>query len=58
MTKDEKLEKIKKCGGNCFIGDNGGMYLTRCPHCKKENWALSVADGRCAWCGYDTGTKK
>lgn len=32
---------------------NGKTYLVRCPKCKKENWALNVSSGICAWCGYD-----
>lgn len=34
-----------------FVGDNGKLYLLRCPECKRENWSMAVATGRCAWCG-------
>ena len=32
--------------------DNGTILLLRCPKCHRENYALSVADGQCCWCGY------
>jgi len=35
-----------------FIDDRGYFYMVRCPECKRENWAIAVADGVCAWCGY------
>ena len=31
---------------------NGTILLIRCPKCKRENYALAVADGVCCWCGY------
>lgn len=35
-----------------FLNAKGDVYLTRCPRCERENWAGSVATGRCCWCGY------
>lgn len=32
---------------------DGKTYLVRCPKCKRENYAMSVSSGICAWCGYD-----
>jgi ribosomal protein L37E len=32
---------------------NDRLYLTRCPKCKLENYALNVSSGFCTWCGYD-----
>lgn len=32
--------------------DEGQIYLERCPKCGRENYALRVATGVCAWCGY------
>ena len=32
--------------------DDGTILLIRCPRCQRENYALSVADGVCCWCGY------
>lgn len=32
---------------------NGTILLIRCPRCKRENWAMAVADGVCCWCGYN-----
>jgi ribosomal protein L37E len=28
------------------------LYLVRCPECGKENYAMAVSSGYCAWCGY------
>lgn len=41
-----------------FIGDDGRIFLVRCPKCKKENWAPAVASGVCAWCGYDANVEE
>lgn len=35
-----------------FRDDTGKLYLVRCPKCKAENYAPSVASGECAWCGW------
>lgn len=31
---------------------DGTILLIRCPNCDRESWAMAVADGVCAWCGY------
>lgn len=31
---------------------DGTILVLRCPKCKRENYALAVADGVCCWCGY------
>lgn len=41
-----------------FIGNDGRPYLVRCPVCQRENWALAVASGECAWCGWDAKDAK
>ena len=33
--------------------DNDKILLICCPKCHRENWALEVISGRCAWCGYN-----
>lgn len=35
-----------------FRDKDGRPYLVRCPVCHLENYALAVADGVCAWCGW------
>lgn len=39
-----------------FRDKNGRLYLVRCFACTpgsgKENYAMSVASGQCAWCGW------
>lgn len=41
----------RKMGKNFEV--NGKTYLVRCPKCEKENYAMAVSSGICAWCGYD-----
>lgn len=37
-----------------YIGKKSGSKgLMRCPECGRENYALSVASGGCAWCGFN-----
>jgi ribosomal protein L37E len=36
-----------------FIGKNEKVYLTCCPKCGLENYAMNVSSGFCTWCGYD-----
>jgi hypothetical protein len=36
-----------------FVDKDGNVFLVKCPKCKFENYAPAVADGVCAWCGYD-----
>ena len=33
------------------------IYMVRCPKCNKENWAMAVASGQCAWCGHKAKDK-
>ena len=40
-----------------FYGKDGKPFLVRCPKCKCENWAISVAGGVCAWCGWKAKRK-
>ena len=41
-----------------FIGNNGQVYLARCPKCDKENYAMNVAIGICTFCGFDGNKNK
>lgn len=36
-----------------FRDEDGGICLSRCPKCHRENYILNVLSGRCTWCGYD-----
>lgn len=55
IQSTKRLKEIKDAGGNGFITD-AGIYLTRCPKCKKENYVMNVSSGICTWCGYDSKT--
>lgn len=39
-----------------FRSEDGRLFLVRCFACDpdhgRENWALAVADGTCAFCGW------
>lgn len=35
-----------------FRDKDGKLYVVYCPECKKENYAIAVASGQCAWCGW------
>ena len=37
---------------------NGKTCLVRCPKCKRENYAMAVSSGICAWCGYNANEEK
>ena len=52
----EAVEAEKKLEEN--FEANGKTYLVRCPKCKRENYAMSVSSGICAWCGYDANGEK
>lgn len=45
------IKAEKKLGEN--FEANGKTYLVRCPKCERENYAMSVSSGICAWCGYN-----
>lgn len=42
-----------------FRDDKGRLYLVRCFACEpergRENWAMAVSEGRCAFCGWKDG---
>lgn len=47
-----EIARAEKELGENFEAD-GKTYLVRCPKCGKENHASFVAQGKCAWCGYN-----
>jgi ribosomal protein L37E len=47
---DDKRVKLPDEHPNFRI--NGKLYLVRCHKCGKENYALNVSSGQCAWCGW------
>ena len=44
---------IKKGNGYGFTRKDGGIAMQSCFECGKENWAMAVYSGCCAWCGHD-----
>lgn len=55
MSKEIKAEKLNQDRAPNFR-ENGDLYLVRCFACApgrgRENYALMVASGACAWCGW------
>jgi len=47
------MGKLKRKVANGVELWDEALLLIRCPKCGRENWALHVATGTCAWCGYD-----
>lgn len=39
--------------GMGYKTDKGTVCMIRCFSCGKENYALVVAHGYCAWCGFN-----
>ena len=50
-------KKIKKLDLGNWIS-NGKYYMIRCPRCLRENYAMNVAHGECAWCGHKGSVKE
>lgn len=46
------MSKLVKAKDGVEWYADGTILLIRCPQCKRENYALAVADGVCCWCGY------
>jgi hypothetical protein len=46
VTRDQQLA----LRGN--FEKDGKLYLVNCYACGRENYALMVASGKCAWCGW------
>ena len=43
----------KRLGGGYQSKKDDRLHVTRCPMCGRENYALMVAHGFCAFCGFD-----
>jgi len=35
-----------------WYSKDGKIYMTRCPKCNRENYAVCVPSGQCVWCKY------
>lgn len=56
--RNNNITYINKDGhviGSAYRSEDGNVGLTRCPECNRENYALMVAKGICAWCEFDAG---
>lgn len=52
MTTKDEVWNGREIG---FRDEGGKLYLTRCPDCGLENYAMCVASGQCVWCGWNEG---
>jgi len=39
--------------GDGYIGKDKKIGLIRCPMCGRENYAMCVTSGQCAWCEFN-----
>lgn len=46
------MDNVLKDPKGTYRDEDGTLCLIYCPECKRENWAMVVATGQCAWCGY------
>lgn len=46
-------KNIQKRNGFGFLSKDDNFCMIRCFECGKENYAMAVMSGCCAWCGYD-----
>lgn len=44
--------------GHGFIDEDGKKCMERCFSCGKENYAMAVISGFCAWCGFNANEKE
>jgi ribosomal protein L37E len=50
--EDEAMRAVNQDRPPNFRADDGRLYLVRCFACGRENYALAVRGGECAWCGW------
>jgi hypothetical protein len=57
MSDGIKIRDVNQHRAPNFRDEKGQLYLVRCYVCGgtngKENYALNVALGACAWCGWN-----
>jgi ribosomal protein L37E len=50
-------EDIQKGKGHGYIDKKGKICMESCFACGKENYAMAVSSGTCAWCGHNPNKK-
>lgn len=62
MLQKKKKVKVNQDQSPNFRGKDGSLFLVRCFACGdsygRENWAMAVARGTCAFCGWRESGKK
>lgn len=53
-----KEETIKQGSGHGYKDKSGKICMIRCFSCGRENYALAVATGCCAFCGHDANAEE
>lgn len=49
---------VTKGNGYGFERSIGGIAMQRCFECGRENYALAVYSGQCAWCNHDANKEQ
>ena len=55
-NRDSTDIRFYKDGNQCGFGyrtTEGTICMIRCPQCERENYAIAVATGTCAFCGFN-----
>ncbi len=47
------IQSIIQGAGVGYKDEDGTICMIRCFKCGRENYAISVSTGKCAFCGYD-----
>ncbi len=49
---------IREGQGHGYRDDQGRVCMLRCFMCGRENYAMAVSTGGCAWCGYQANARE
>jgi ribosomal protein L37E len=56
MLSEEK--DIRNGRGHGYHTTKDTIHMVRCFECGRENWAMAVASGQCAWCGFNANKEE
>lgn len=54
---DGSVRSIFEGKGHGYVNEAGIICMQSCFKCGRQNYAIAVATGRCAWCGYNPNGK-
>ena len=47
------MKKGKRVGHGYQSKKDDRFHILRCPECSRENYALAISEGSCAFCGFN-----